>query len=134
MVRLVVWGKAEPGGSKKAVTIPGRRYSQIVDANAKAKGWQTTIAKVARVEMMVRERLEGPLGMKVEFVLERPKSVKRPSPSVRPDVLKLTRPLEDALTGIVYEDDGQITYEVLSKRYARDGEKPHAVITVWRLL
>lgn len=134
VVRLVVFGKPEPGGSKKAVSIPGRKFSQVIDANPRADGWKKTVAKVAMVEMVGRDMLEGALGVRMEFALERPASVKRERPTVKPDVLKLSRPVEDALTGIVWIDDAQITYEVLTKRYALADEKPHVSLAVWRLL
>jgi Holliday junction resolvase RusA-like endonuclease len=44
---------------------------------------------------------------------------------VKPDVLKLARAVEDALTGILYRDDAQIVTEVLRKRY---GDPPRVEI------
>ena len=38
-------------------------------------------------------------------------------PIVRPDVLKIARGIEDALTGVIYRDDSQIVDEHLMKRY-----------------
>jgi Holliday junction resolvase RusA-like endonuclease len=39
-------------------------------------------------------------------------------PITRPDLLKLTRLLEDACSGIIWRDDAQISDELLMKRYA----------------
>lgn len=40
------------------------------------------------------------------------------TPAVKPDLGKLVRAIEDALTGVVYDDDSRIVREVLEKRYA----------------
>jgi len=74
--------------------------------------------------------LEGPLLLELTFWIPRPKGhygsgknaavVKAGAPfapTVKPDLLKLTRAVEDALTGIVYRDDSQITSETLQKAY-----------------
>ena len=42
-------------------------------------------------------------------------------PTTKPDLLKLARGVEDAMSGIVYRDDAQITTEYLAKWYAEDG-------------
>lgn len=44
----------------------------------------------------------------------------RPDPSVRPDADKLARALLDALTGIAYEDDGQVVFLSIRKTYGPD--------------
>ena len=40
------------------------------------------------------------------------------APTQRPDVLKLARAIEDALTGVIYEDDSSIVEEHLFKKWA----------------
>ena len=44
----------------------------------------------------------------------------REAPCVRPDVDKLARALLDALTGVAYEDDGQVVTLTVRKRYGPD--------------
>jgi Holliday junction resolvase RusA-like endonuclease len=39
------------------------------------------------------------------------------APPVKPDVLKLARAVEDAMSGIIYKDDAQIVTERLCDRY-----------------
>lgn len=53
-----------------------------------------------------------------------------PYPIQRPDVLKLARAAEDALTGILWADDSQIVREVLEKRWADDTYGPGLLIRV----
>ena len=45
-------------------------------------------------------------------------------------LLKLTRAVEDALTGLVWRDDAQVVDEVLSKRY---GAPERVEVRVWRV-
>lgn len=127
---LTVFGTAEPAGSKKAVPL-GRggmnphRYG-VVDANPRAGKWKVNVSQHAGLAMQNRKLLEGPLTVTFTFFVKRPKGhygvhgVRRsapPFPDVRPDVLKLARAVEDALSGVVYRDDAQIVDERLVKRY-----------------
>jgi Holliday junction resolvase RusA-like endonuclease len=97
----------------------------IVDANPKSRDWKTTVSQTA-AEQFRGELLDGPLAVEFTFRVVRPKGHfgKRgllPSapefPAVKPDLLKLARGVEDALTGIVWRDDSLIVDEVLAKRF-----------------
>ncbi len=68
--------------------------------------------------------LEGPIKTRFLFLLPRPKTVKRKFPISKfdGDVDKLVRAIFDAMTGIVYGDDSQVTDSSEQKRYA-DGQK-----------
>ena len=49
----------------------------------------------------------------------------------KPDLTaKLLRPIEDALTGIVWHDDRQINGGTQSKRFAEIGEAPHVSVRI----
>lgn len=54
------------------------------------------------------------------FRVRRPASVRRPAPTVMPDLDKYVRAILDALTGRVWIDDGQVVWLTASKRYADD--------------
>lgn len=135
---FVVFGKAEPGGSKRA----GKRKDNTLfvrDDNPKAKGWQQEIGIVAGTLMGARDPYEGPLFLNVTFYQARPKwhigahGVKKSAPKFptgRPDTTKLVRPLEDALTGIVWKDDAQVCIQRAEKRWCATGEEPRAEIRV----
>lgn len=133
MIDFTVYGKPEPGGSKKAFLPLKKEHHHlfvgaalaggllrpvVVDANSKAKAWQAEVKKAAEQAMAMRDPLLGPLHVEFVFGLERPKSVKREEPTVRPDVTKLIRAVEDACTGIVWKDDAQIIRQIASKVYA----------------
>jgi hypothetical protein len=66
------------------------------------------------------------------FVLARPRTVRRPYPSVTPDLSKLVRAVEDALTDAgVWRDDALVVrYHELEKRYAAVGEGPGVLISI----
>lgn len=125
---FVVHGTPEPAGSKRAMPMgrgPGARWG-VIDANPKAKGWRGKVEQVAGELMNGRPLLQGPLSLVLRFYVQRPKGhygkngVRQSAPSypmTRPDVLKLARNVEDALTGVCYRDDAQIVLETLSKDY-----------------
>lgn len=55
-------------------------------------------------------------------------------PIQRPDALKLARAAEDALTGILWEDDSQIVVERLFKRWAdAPSERVGLLVQVWTI-
>lgn len=137
-MKFTVYGVAQPAGSKRVVPAGGKRGGKlfVTDDNRRAKPWQRDVATVARAAVGEAEPLEGPLALELVFVVARPKGhygvngVKASAPLlpiVRPDVLKLARAVEDALTGIVYRDDAQIVLERLGKVY---GDPPRCDVTV----
>lgn len=70
----------------------------------------------------------GPIRLFVAFHIRRPKAhyttkgAVKPSapahPTIKPDLTKLLRAVEDALTGVVWRDDSQIICQAASKDYA----------------
>lgn len=124
VIAFVVHGHPEPAGSKRSVPM-GQRWG-VIDANPKSKGWKLIVEQVAGEVMAGRPLLQGALELRLTFYVQRPKGhhgkkgllPSAPAyPMVKPDVLKLARGVEDALTGVVYRDDAQIVDEVLAKRY-----------------
>jgi len=131
-----VYGEARPAGSKTAgVSKSGRVF--VRDAGRGSQAWKRQVAAAAAQAMAGAPLMDGPLAVVFVFVQPRPKSHfgKRgllPSaparPIVRPDLLKLARAVEDALTGICYRDDSQIVHESLWKRY---GEQALVEVTIY---
>lgn len=135
-ISFFVPGKPATAGSKRAFVITpkgGGRPRAIVTEDCKdSKDWRGDVKRFA-VEHFTAP-LEGPLEVTLRFYLPRPKghfgsgknaSVVNPSapqrPTGRPDALKMARLVEDALTGIAWNDDAQIVDEHLSKRYDSTG-------------
>ena len=130
--QFFVPGKPQPAGSKKAFPYKkseGGWGASVVDANPNQKSWQARVSSVA-MDSYDGALIEGPVLLQLIFLMERPKSHFRTgkyshllkdsapvAPHGKPDVLKLGRAVEDALSGVIYHDDSQVTTEFLMKRY-----------------
>jgi Holliday junction resolvase RusA-like endonuclease len=138
VISFTVYGQPAPAGSKTAGrTSDGRTF--IRDSSKKSYPWKQKIEQVAGDYMSGTPLLDGPLILGLEFYVPRPKGhfgVRglRPSapkvPTVRPDLLKLARAVEDALSGIVYRDDAQIVREILDKFY---GEPARCEVRIYQM-
>lgn len=128
-VAFVVYGKAEPGGSKRWLPAGGRSGGRpiIVDANRRTKDWQRAVAYAAGAVMNGQALLDRPVRLTLRFYVTRPAGHftttgalsahgrRHPFPDVRPDLTKLTRAVEDALTGIVLRDDARVVQQDVAK-------------------
>lgn len=65
--------------------------------------------------------VDGAVGIFIRFYIERGKTVSRAEPTVPPDLDKQVRSILDALTGIAYKDDSQVTTISASKEYGIAG-------------
>jgi crossover junction endodeoxyribonuclease RusA len=136
-LNFFVAGIPKPGGSKRAFFRPGMQRPVITDdAGEGNRNWRAAVADFASRAMSGQQLLAGPLRLDIVFHVLRPKGhfgakgllpSAEPYPAKRPDVLKLARSTEDAMTGVVYVDDAQIVAEWLTKVYS---EKAGAEITV----
>ena len=131
-IKFTVHGLPQTAGSKRAFVVnKGKPNARAVvsDANPKSRDWKNSVASAAQPHALDTP-LTGPLWVRFVFFLPRPKghfgagskaSIVRASapryPSGRPDVLKLARAVEDALSGVIWGDDAQIVDERLYKRY-----------------
>lgn len=138
-VHFVVPGIPQPQGSARAYTYrrkaeKGGGIGARVDSdNPKLKSWRRDVGNIAR-QAHRGPALKGPIRVVAVFYLHRPKSLRGPKAhTTRPDVDKIARGLADSLTGIVYEDDGQIVQFKVSKCYAGLGESPRADIAITAL-
>lgn len=137
---FTVYGKAEPGGSKTAA--PGTRYG-VRDSNPKVSAWKTEIGIVTGQLMKGRDPYVGPLSLFVTVYRARPKGHfgrhgVKPSapkyPDTKPDTTKCLRPIEDAMTGIVWVDDVQVCDQRARKLWCATGEEPRIEVRVAVLL
>ena len=112
-IEFTVIGKPATAGSKRAFPLmKGGKFirSIIVDSSGAAgKSWRAMVQDRAAVafnaELAIRPLLEGPLNVSMTFMVARPKGHSgakglKPSapdfPTVRPDLLKWARAVEDA--------------------------------------
>lgn len=127
MIEFFVPGHPGPQGSKKHV---GRGI--MIESSKRVAPWRHAVATVA-----VRHAdglLDGPVGVRVQFILPRPKTA--PARAVVSaarrigDLDKLCRSTLDALSNVIYRDDSQVVDIRATKRVALPGETPGAHITI----
>jgi crossover junction endodeoxyribonuclease RusA len=110
-LEFTVFGIAAPQGSSRAFIPKGWKRAIITADNKKTKPWRQEIAGAA-IAAMGDKTPAGknvPVRIEVRFFFPKPQSVKALDKTTRPDLDKLLRSLGDSLTGIVWEDDAQIT-------------------------
>jgi Holliday junction resolvase RusA-like endonuclease len=146
-ILIEVYGTPAPQGSKKAFAIrKGGVYTGKVamaeSSKERVKSWRQAVLEAAEsAHACVLD--PGPVTLGVCFWMRRPaghygtgrNAMKvRPSapavPAGKPDLSKLVRATEDALTDAgVWKDDAQVVDIVATKRYA-DRRRPGASINV----
>lgn len=149
-ITITVHGLPAPQGSKKHLG-----NGVMVESSAKVKPWRQDVkhAALAITEALPNWTvLDGPLAVAMTFTFDRPKGHYRTGrnahllrdaapirPAGMPDLSKLARSTEDALTGVIWKDDARVVeYVRLGKWYAEtDADDvlsvPGCVIHVWPL-
>ena len=151
VVDLTVFGRPAPQGSKKAFARGGK--VAMVEMSKHVKPWREDVRAAALLLLSEHGRagypLDGPLLVDMIFTAERPKGHYRTGrnshllkataplrPTGAPDLSKLARSTEDALTSAgVWRDDSRVVeYGRLAKVYANEDPEalssPGAVIRV----
>jgi crossover junction endodeoxyribonuclease RusA len=137
---LFVPGRAVPQGSKSAFISKSTGRPIVVDKDVRLPQWRAKITSAALDMVLNRDTavdypLSGPIGIRVNFRMERPKhhygtgrnaDTVKPSapeyPATMPDIDKLLRAVFDALTDAqVWKDDGQVVWCQTNKEYALAG-------------
>jgi crossover junction endodeoxyribonuclease RusA len=102
----------------------GKPVTRLIPMDKKERPWREKVRQTV-LAAMTDNHFDGfargvPVELCVGFVVVRPKTVRRYSPTVKPDLDKLLRCLMDGLTdsGIIH-DDAQIINIAASKGYAR---------------
>jgi len=88
----------------------------------------------------VTRPMDCPVRLSIEFVLPRPqnriwknKPMERECHAKKPDLDNLCKSVLDALTGIVWRDDSQVSELVAKKLIASGHEQPHVLVGVTEL-
>lgn len=139
-IRIVVRGTPAPQGSKHAYVNKHTGKAQLVESSkVRVRTWRGAVLETAQASPAIGAPGE-PLSVRMVFSFRRPKSHYRTgrnahllrdaapaAPSGRPDLSKLARSTEDALTDAgVWRDDAQVVnYERLAKVWC--GEDPDAL-------
>lgn len=146
-VAVTVYGTPAPQGSKRAFVGRSGKAFVIESSHDRVKSWRQAVVDEVRARDRAF-RFDGlALEVSMTFYLPRPKSHFRTGrnahllrddapvyPSGKPDLSKLARATEDALTDAgLWADDAQVVrYALLAKYWcsALDAVLPGAVITV----
>lgn len=126
IVEIVIDGIARPQGSKSArvlmkdgkpvLTDDGRPVVVMFEASKHLRRWRKHCRESARRQYR-GEPFTGAVHCEMEFRFQRPEAhfrkagLSRSAPrfhTSKPDLAKIVRAVEDALTGIVWADDAQV--------------------------
>jgi len=134
-IAFTVHGTPQPKGSARGYVAmkAGKARAIVTSDNRTLRAWEDSIRFAAQSRAGTIFFEDGPVTLDVTFYLQRPRSVtvrKRPCMTTRPDLSKLVRGLEDALTEILWKDDAQITSITATKVYADSREPSRAVIVI----
>lgn len=141
MIEITVYGTPAPQGSKKFVGMVNG-HGMMVESSKKVKPWRQDVKAAAIEARNGAAPIDGPIVVRMVFTMPKPLSApkrKRTYPDKKPDLSKLARSTEDALTeaGIWRDDARVIGYQRLAKVFP--GEDPEALdspgvrITVMRI-
>jgi Holliday junction resolvase RusA-like endonuclease len=144
-VIITVYGMPGPQGSKRFVGHAKSGRGIMIESSAKVKPWREAV-KWAALQAMDEERVwlmfSGPVRVRMVFTLPRPAAAKkRMYPHTKPDLSKLVRATEDALTDAgVWEDDARVVEILAGKVFPRRDfalpleagalDRPGCVITI----
>lgn len=135
------WVDGEPKGQPRprafARNFGGKWQARVYDSHT-AEGWKSQIALTWKSSSRGDCRFEGPVRLRIEFNVPRPKShfkkgeLRHDRPAFvvkKPDVDNYAKAVMDALTQLgVWGDDSQVTTLEATKRFA-DG-RPGALIEI----
>jgi Holliday junction resolvase RusA-like endonuclease len=127
MIEIIVYGIPGAQGSKRFVGMGGGR-GIMVENSKKVAPWRQDVKEACL--KAGKPHTPGPVKIDMIFTMPKPKSApkrRRTWPSVTPDLSKLARSTEDALTQVgFYEDDARIVeYGRLAKVFP--GEDPDSL-------
>jgi Holliday junction resolvase RusA-like endonuclease len=129
---------------RKGGKIVAIRMTDGKDAEAqeRSRSWRSLVQDAA-LQAHRGEMLSGPLRLTLRFYRPRPNGHFRQGkkqglrtelksdaplyPTTRPDTVKLTRAVEDALSKVLWLDDAQVVDHILEKRY---GEPARCEVTI----
>ena len=150
MIELTVYGIPAPQGSKRFIGHAKSGRGIMVESSKKVKPWREAV-KSAVIDYTEKHGLQydingrlfyGPVLLNLFFTLPKPKSApktRRTFPDKKPDLSKLIRSTEDALTDAgVWEDDARVVCCLAKKLYPGEGAEalgiPGAIIRVSQYL
>lgn len=130
MIEFIVYGTPGPQGSKKFVGLSKSGKGLMIESSRKVKPWREEVELAARIAWGRQMPMDGPLTVRMIFTLKKPAAApkrRRTYPHRLPDLSKLARSTEDAITtaGVWRDDSRVVEYSRLAKVYP--GEDPEAL-------
>lgn len=135
-----VAGRPAPQGSKNYM---GK--GRFIEQSPHVKAWRNDV-RTAAMAHFGEALVDGPIFTQVAFLFSRPKChyisskpERGPKPDApfwhtsSPDIDKLERATNDAMTGVIWIDDKQVAGTLSQKFYVDHGEQQGAIIRVCRL-
>lgn len=128
-IHFTAYVTPQPQGSMKGFVLPGKWGAKpraiLTSDNKKLKPFRGEVTREAMSALSKAGIAEPfaakhvPVSMVMDFYFQKPPSVpkKRKGMVVKPDLSKLVRSTEDAMTGILYVDDAQIVELSVRKHY-----------------
>jgi len=121
MISIEFWvpGRPAPQGSKRYVGKSKKGRAILIEQSAYVKDWRKAVALAAwrAVDVEKWSILDQPCTLNVAFFIARPARPKFNQPAVAPDLSKLVRATEDALTKVIWLDDSRVVWTQSSKQY-----------------
>lgn len=141
-MRIIVYGHPAPQGSKKFVGRARNGRGILVESSRRVKPWREDVKAAAIAARNGSPPLDGPLVASMVFTVPKPASApkrRRVYPMRKPDLSKLVRSTEDALTdaGVIADDARIVEYVRIAKVFPREDpqalEAPGVRIEIRRL-
>lgn len=133
MIEIIVYGSPAPQGSKSFKGMVNG-HAVMAESSKKVKPWRMDVKAAAEASIRrvggLWTALDGPLVVSMVFTMPKPASApksRRTWPDRKPDLSKLVRSTEDALTdaGLWADDARVVEYARLAKVFPR--EDPQAL-------
>jgi crossover junction endodeoxyribonuclease RusA len=127
--RIVVIGRPAPQGSKAYKGQSKKGHAILVESSKYVAPWREAVKIVAyQKRMHLGTAFDGPLIARMVFTIAKPKNAlkrTRTYPATKPDLSKLIRSTEDALTdaGLIADDARIIEYSRVAKVYPKEDEE-----------
>ena len=126
MIEIVVIGNPAPQGSKRFVGTDRAGRGLMVESSKKVKPWRMDVKAAAEAYIAAHGGhwpMDGPLVAEMVFTVPKPASApktRRTWPDRKPDLSKLVRSTEDALSdaGLWADDARVVEYGRLAKVFA----------------
>ena len=131
-VAFIVPGRPVPQGAMRPVVSRGRLRAIHKD-DKHLQPWRNSVsweAVRARGAQSIPFPRPAPVSLFAVFRMRRPQRPKAPWPIVAPDLQHLVRAIEDAMSGILYDDDSQIVHLDARKEYVTVEQVPGVTIVV----